>query len=395
MWGDPYFYHYGANLLADGKGFVAPLLHIVFGRDVQAADHPPLYLLYLAVPSVLGFGTVRVHMVWSALGGAGTVVACGLLGRRVAGERAGIVAAVIAALYPNLWVYDGQVLSETLAILVATVALLLAYRAWEAPTARRFAVLGAACGAAALSRSELALLVPALCWPLAYAPGGAWRTRARRAGVATVAALLVVAPWVGFNLARFERPVLLSSQLEATLAGANCDDTYHGPAVGLVTPTCLEGIDRFADQSVIAGVLRARARSFVGDHLGRVPYVVGVRVARVLGVYHPSRQLDVDVVLEGRPRAVATAGLLSAYVVELAAIAGLVVLVRRRARARDAAPVFPLLILPAIVLVTVALTYGTNRFRAVGETSLVVLAAVAFASIRPRPAPGPEPRSAA
>jgi hypothetical protein len=45
-------------------------------------------------------------------------------------------------------------------------------------------------------------------------------------------------------------------------------------------------------------------------------------------------------------------------------------------RRRDV-PRFPLVVVPAIVVVTVALTYGTNRFRASAETSLAVLAAVA------------------
>jgi hypothetical protein len=41
-------------------------------------------------------------------------------------------------------------------------------------------------------------------------------------------------------------------------------------------------------------------------------------------------------------------------------------------------PIFPLLVVPAIVVVTVAITYGSIRFRAVAETSLVVLTAVAI-----------------
>ena len=42
--GDPLYYHLGADLLADGKGFINPYAH---ARDltVQAADHPPLYLM--------------------------------------------------------------------------------------------------------------------------------------------------------------------------------------------------------------------------------------------------------------------------------------------------------------------------------------------------------------
>ena len=39
---------------------------------------------------------------------------------------------------------------------------------------------------------------------------------------------------------------------------------------------------------------------------------------------------------------------------------------------------FPLVVLPAVVLLTVALTYATDRFRASGETSIAILAAVAL-----------------
>jgi hypothetical protein len=101
--------------------------------------------------------------------------------------------------------------------------------------------------------------------------------------------------------------------------------------------------------------------------------VVAVRVGRVTGLYRPAQQVDVDVFLEGRERWLAIAGLVSYYCVAAGAIAGAIVLRRRRSP-----PLFPLLVLPGIVLVTVALTYGTTRFRAAAETSLAVLAAVAL-----------------
>src|SRR4029077_13086024 len=150
-----------------GKGFIQPLVYYALHHRLQAADHPPLYFAFLAIPSVVGLGTAQVHLVWSALLGTGTVFVTGLLGRRVAGARVGWIAAALAAVYPNIWVYDGQLLSETLAIFVATLALLLAYRAYETPSTARFVARGGGCGAAALSRSELVLLVPALLWPIA------------------------------------------------------------------------------------------------------------------------------------------------------------------------------------------------------------------------------------
>jgi 4-amino-4-deoxy-L-arabinose transferase-like glycosyltransferase len=374
LWGDAFVYHHGANLLVHGHGFIVPFQYLVNGHSVQAADHPPLYTLFLALPSSIGLDTPLTHMVWSALLGCTTVVVTGLLGRRVGGERVGLIAALIVAIAPNVWVYDGEVLSETLAILIATVVLLVAYRAWERPSIARVCVLGGACGAAALARSELVLLVPALLWPVtlrARRSTRPLRARLEGLGLATVVAVAVMAPWIGYNLTRFDHPVFLSSQLEATLAGANCTDTYSGPSLGLITSTCLRGTDPFADQSSNAQIFRRRAGDFASAHATRLPLVAAARVGRVLGVYRPGQQMKADRVLEGRERGVARAGLVDTYLVELGAIAGFVLW-----RRRDV-PRFPLIVLPAIVVLTVALTYGTNRFRASAETSLAVLAAVA------------------
>ncbi|HEY4396394.1 MAG TPA: glycosyltransferase family 39 protein [Acidimicrobiia bacterium] len=371
--GDAFFYHVGANLLVDGKGFIAPLPYAL-GARIQAADHPPLYITFLAIPSAVGLRTALEHVLWSMLLGTGTIVVTGALGRRVAGVRVGLVAAALAAVYPNIWLHDGALLSETMAIFVATVTLLLAYRAWDRPSMGRIVALGAACGAAMLSRSELALLVPALLAPVVLlARGISLRDRLKRLAAGTLVALVVVAPWVGYNLSRFSHPVLLSSQFEATLAGANCRDTYHGPSLGSITSTCVKGLDPTTDESEASVVLRDRAQDFVRDNLGRVPVVVAARVGRVIGVYSPHRLIDVEVFFEGRERWLATLELITFYPVAIGAIAGAVVLRRRRT-----VPLFPLLALPGIVIFTVAVTYGSNRFRAPAETSLVVLAAIAI-----------------
>ena len=50
----------------------------------------------------------------------------GLVGLRLAGPRVGLVAAAIAAVYPNLWINDSLVMSETLALLLVSLALLVA-----------------------------------------------------------------------------------------------------------------------------------------------------------------------------------------------------------------------------------------------------------------------------
>jgi hypothetical protein len=99
---------------------------------------------------------------------------------------------------------------------------------------------------------------------------------------------------------------------------------------------------------------------------------MAARVGRVTGVYRPAQQVDIDVFVEGRERPLAIAGLFAGYATAIAAIAGAVIVHRRRGP-----PVFPLVVLPGVVLFTVALTYATDRFRASAETALAVLAAVA------------------
>ncbi len=92
--GDAYFYHAGANLLADGKGFISPFF--------EQLGHPPRprpsirrsYIVFLAIPSVLGMKSVLTHLLWSCVLGTATVWVIGLLGRAVGGARVGIVAAV-------------------------------------------------------------------------------------------------------------------------------------------------------------------------------------------------------------------------------------------------------------------------------------------------------------
>src|SRR5687767_14716453 len=77
VWGDSYFYHHAANLIADGKGWVNPLPYSL-GIVQEAADHPPLYIAYLAAWSFLGVTSPLGHMLVSTLIGACTVAVAGL-----------------------------------------------------------------------------------------------------------------------------------------------------------------------------------------------------------------------------------------------------------------------------------------------------------------------------
>lgn len=388
--GDARYYHDGANLLADGEGFVHPYAWRD-GVRAPGADHPPGYIVVLAVPSLLGFDSIRDHMLFSCLIGTGTVALIGLLGRRIAGGAAGLVAAGLAAVYPNLWLNDGALMSETLALFLGVVVSYAAYRAWEVPSTRRFAELGAAIGLAALARAEAALMIVLLAVPLAIWVRGlsGWSERARQAVVAGAVALLVMAPWVVANLVRFEHPATLSTQAGPTLDVANCDETYYGDALGAWSFACATAIDE-DDRSVLDQRTRDEAFTYIGDHVGRLPVVVAARVGRAAGLYVPFDQLRFDSVAEARPLPSSRVGLAMYYGLAVLTVVG-VVAMRRRGE-----PSFPLTVWIVNVAITVVVFYGMTRFRAPAEPSLVLLGAIGLLALArpswlaigtPRPAP--------
>jgi asparagine N-glycosylation enzyme membrane subunit Stt3 len=101
--GDAGYFYYQARAISQGHWFVDPYrwqwLHQGFH---PGAEHPPLFTLFLTIPDLLGFGTFREAMIASAILGTVTIVVVGLVGRVIGGNRVGIVAAVLAAVYANL-----------------------------------------------------------------------------------------------------------------------------------------------------------------------------------------------------------------------------------------------------------------------------------------------------
>jgi uncharacterized membrane protein len=69
-------------------------------RVEPSAAHPPLFTLVLALRYCLGIHTADAsRLLCCVLGGMG-VGMVGLLGREIAGRRAGLIAAGLAAAYP-------------------------------------------------------------------------------------------------------------------------------------------------------------------------------------------------------------------------------------------------------------------------------------------------------
>jgi hypothetical protein len=347
----------------------------VFFPEHPGAEHGPLTSILMA-PVSIGDDFYRWQRLVTVTTGIVLVWVIGRCATEVANRRAGVVAAFIAALYPNLWMNDGLVMSESVSMLCVGLALWAAWRLAHAADGRAAwraaALLGVVLGLGVLARSELAVFVPLVVVWVAVA-----RRRVqfdwRPALLALVAAGVLVSPWVVFNLTRFERPVMLTTNDGTTWLGANCDPMYGGGDAGGWTIECIVADpDYRADEepSVRSARHRSMGLRYMADHVTEVPKVMVLRVARTLDLYGLSDLVHQDVG-EERPRWAAWAGIVMFWLLAAAAAVGVRRLPRRA---------WSLLVIPfVVVLTTTLLFYGGHRIRSTAEPSLVILSGVAVA----------------
>lgn len=371
--GDAGFYHSAADLITHGHF----LYREIFGHAYVTAEHPPLFPLVLSLSSLLGFGSLLAHRIVGCLIGSMAVMLLAALAARFGGSRAGLVAGVVAALYPPLITADGLVMSEPLFVLTVAASLLLALRCYERAGVLDAILLGVAIALATLTRGEGVLLLPLLGWPAALL--AARHGRATRAIALTLAAALVVVPWVVRNEVVFHRPILAADS-NTLLAGANCPDTYYGHDIGWWSLKCMERA-RTRAQIVHGDASTNAAWSYAGEHVGRLPLIAAVRILRTFDLFQPLRQGN----LEPRQRWVDILSLVFFYPVLVLSAIGLWRLRDRR---------WVLLAPVAMVVLVSAVGWGIGRFRVAADISLLVLAGCALTGSRAprrslrRPGPG-------
>jgi hypothetical protein len=400
------------EVVADGKGFINPYTWKAFGRLEPSAAHPPLYSLYLSVWSWLGFDTPLAHRLASCVLGVGAVVVVGLVGRRIAGDWAGILAAGVAAVYPQLWINDGMLISESMYVLVIAATLLFAYRLWDSRSWSDAVVLGLLIGLSALTRPEAVILVPLLGIPFLFSKRD---PMARRVGTFFVIGglcLLTILPWWVRNLTTFRDPTFLATGNGVVLQVANCDGTYSGQFLGYWDIKCLTGNAppqnavqrRVASGNDVPGLVYLQANDklddsefdtaarhkgidYIENHLSRVPVVVAARVGRVLGIFRPEQDVNFDIFFERRGKWPSWAGAYMYYALLPLAVYALVVMRRRRR------PISPMIAIFAMVTITVAAAMGITRYRVGADVALAILGGVALDSLIRRIRKGEHPAS--
>jgi len=382
---DNVYYHESANLIANGHPFVNPF-SASQGVYEPTAAHPPGFSIYLSIWSLLGLDSVSWHRVASGFISATVVLPIGLLMRRLADHRAAVWAMMLAAIYPPLFMNDGLILSESMYIPIAAMALLSAYRFVEQPDTRRVIELSVVLSIGSLTRSEPFMMFFLMLTPLVMLDRRlVWKRRIGLTAIAAGVAIAMLAPWVIRNLASFEQPTYLAAGPGYVLEIGNCDETYSGDYLGYWHLACDDGSAWPAgDESTIGKAKFEHARSYISSHLSEQPKVISARVGRLFGLFKPIHTANSDVVFERRVKVFTRIGLFANYVVMAAAIAGAFVLHKRKFT------LIPFISVVATAVITAAMSFGITRYRAGADVAMLMMAAVALGAALDRWRPLPQ-----
>lgn len=168
--------------------------------------HPPLYPYFLAALDAI-FGSLLAIKVVQALIGSLLIPAVFRVASLVSGPRAGLVAAGLAAFYPEMIWYSAHFWCETLFLSLVWWAVERLLVADQEDSRRAAMAAGVLFGLAILTRETVLYLLPL----------GAWWVFARRprrgalAGLVLAGSLAVVLPWTGRNWIQFDSFIPVST----------------------------------------------------------------------------------------------------------------------------------------------------------------------------------------
>jgi len=129
-------------LLGDSRQYDAWAQQIAGGQWVgtEIFYQTPLYPYWLAVIfSIAGHNLGLVRLIQAILGAASCLL-LGLAGRRFFSDRVGVIAALLLAVYPPAFFFDGLIQKSSLDIFLVTLALALLGEFYRRPTLGRVAL---------------------------------------------------------------------------------------------------------------------------------------------------------------------------------------------------------------------------------------------------------------
>ncbi len=354
---------------------------------VQTTGRAPLWPLVIAVIyRLFGVNNLSVRLFLSCLG-SGTCVLVYLFARDICGRRIGLLAGIIAAIYPNLFIYDGWLYSESLYTFLLLAFCYTLYLIQRTKQARWMMLSGFLAGLLALERPN-GVIIPVLVvvWAVIviWKAKTSWRVAASSAAIIALITVALVLPWTLRNYTLTHRLIPVATGDGTVLLGAYNDKVLSNtPSYGTwVGPT--GAVPQIADRNYTSDTARddaykAYVSQWIRGHLNEMPYLLSLHIVKM---WTPSTSEE-DLPMNQFPTRLSSQVTMDminvmSYPIFLLAALGLVV---TRKWWRE------LLFIYLILIETVALCiyfYGSSRFRAPIEPFLVILAAAAIGWIAGR-----------
>ena len=244
------------------------------GAVTYAAHYPVGYpALVAAVYAVTG-PIPAAAMILNAALGALSALAVHRLALRATSPRLALVAGLLVAIHPGLVAYTPAIMTEGVtASLVACAAAAAAWARGRAPA--WVLVVGVILGVATLVRPQSIVLAPAFgllaALPAMEGERPSWRRVAGMALGATLAALLVCAPWTARNCVRMKRCALVSVNGGWNLL-IGADEASTGAWSPIKVPeACREVFDEAAKDACFGDEARRYIRAHPAAWLALVP----------------------------------------------------------------------------------------------------------------------------
>ncbi len=332
-----------------------------------STDRAPLWpYIIAAIYSITGPANFYPRLFFS-FAGATTCAIVYLFARDIFNRRIAILAGIIAALYPGLFIYDGWMYTESLFTLCLMAFCYALYRLQRTAQARWMVVSGVALACASLTRPNgpfFLLLVVAWAVIIVRAKILTWRVAASGVIVITLVTFGLIAPWTLRNYDVSHHQFILVTTVSNEVFTGVYNDT-------VLVSNQDRGMWVSSEKTQPPA---ARNFSYTGtwirNHLSSMPYLIGLHFMNMWRPYTSELGLPV-IEFPDRPasQVVWTMMLITPIPVFLFAGTGLV-LTRKK---------WQHLLIPYLaILLTIMqclVFYGSSRFRAPIEPMLVLLAA--------------------
>lgn len=357
---------------------------VCISPHVPTTVRPPLYPLFMATVYVFtGTDPLHARLALSFVGAFTCLLVAGMT-RMLVGRRAAVLAGLIAATYPQLFIWDAFLYSESLGIFFFALCCYLAMRLEKRHQWWIWLSVGVIFGLAAMVRPNgvYALLAVIAVTALAVTLREiTWRQGALHAAALTLGCALALLPWTARNYVITGGAfVPFTTVTGIVVAGSYNDMSYSGPATAgiwvnpLQIPAYAPTMKEFPTIcDAPCEVARSNASMKLGvhwaeTHITDFPLLFYRRMKQF---WHPDSPPGEAGMPVWRPFAIVYPTLII-----LLAWFGAAAALRRNWRAA----LMPLLFAASVVAGGL-LFYGTPRMRAPMESMIVVFAAVGAATI--------------